>query len=425
VDLVGPGPAYERWKKTPEYQQWLKDTKQTIVEAPKPESKAFVVMGRGLVGERKFDTLTEAVSRASDGDTIELRGNGPFFTQPINIPRTALTIRAGEGCRPVIKLAPEAVESELHLLSSNGPLVLEGLELHRAPSKDQTSRSAVQMYEAPFWAANCRFRAAVYADYSDVCALRNCEMVHTGNGGVGGRRRPGARDTFDNCLFATKGTAIGFQIDDAALHNVSIQISRSTLLNSFAPLWLIFQGPTFGSRQPSASEALRLDVSGSIFDAWHVIGFERHDDARDKAAGFDPLEEANTLTRLVHWHGKGNLFPSGHTSVVWWADGKKQTPHGPKSLKDWRQFWGSAEIDSLEGNARFQGGNLVSRLDGDLDQLTPDDFRLRPDSAGYRAGPDGKDLGADVDFVGPGLAYERWKKTPEYQQWLKETGEMK
>jgi hypothetical protein len=28
VDLVGPGPAYERWKKTPEYQQWLKDTKQ-------------------------------------------------------------------------------------------------------------------------------------------------------------------------------------------------------------------------------------------------------------------------------------------------------------------------------------------------------------------------------------------------------------
>ena len=49
------------------------------------------------------------------------------------------------------------------------------------------------------------------------------------------------------------------------------------------------------------------------------------------------------------------------------------------------------------------------------------DFRLRPDSAGYRAGKDGKDLGADVDLVGPGLAYERWKKSPDYQQWLKET----
>jgi hypothetical protein len=47
---------------------------------------------------------------------------------------------------------------------------------------------------------------------------------------------------------------------------------------------------------------------------------------------------------------------------------------------------------------------------------------LRPDSAGYRAG---KDLGADVDLVGPGPAYERWKKTPDYQQWLKDTKQVK
>jgi hypothetical protein len=30
-----------------------------------------------------------------------------------------------------------------------------------------------------------------------------------------------------------------------------------------------------------------------------------------------------------------------------------------------------------------------------------------------------------VDLVGPGEAYERWKKTAEYQQWLEETGQMK
>ena len=59
------------------------------------------------------------------------------------------------------------------------------------------------------------------------------------------------------------------------------------------------------------------------------------------------------------------------------------------------------------------------------ERLKPDDFRLRPDSPGYRAGKGGKDLGADVDLVGPGEAYERWKKTPEYQQWLKDTGQVK
>jgi hypothetical protein len=30
-----------------------------------------------------------------------------------------------------------------------------------------------------------------------------------------------------------------------------------------------------------------------------------------------------------------------------------------------------------------------------------------------------------VDLVGPGEAYERWKKTPDYQEWLKETGQLK
>jgi hypothetical protein len=59
------------------------------------------------------------------------------------------------------------------------------------------------------------------------------------------------------------------------------------------------------------------------------------------------------------------------------------------------------------------------------EKLSAEDFRLRSDSAGYKAGKGGKDLGADVDLVGPGPAYERWKWTPEYQQWLKDTGQVK
>jgi hypothetical protein len=57
-------------------------------------------------------------------------------------------------------------------------------------------------------------------------------------------------------------------------------------------------------------------------------------------------------------------------------------------------------------------------------QLTPADFRLRPDSVGFRAGPDGKDFGANVDQVGPGDAYERWKATPDYAQWREQTARL-
>src|SRR5262249_55629469 len=128
------------------------------------------------------------------------------------------------------------------------------------------------------------------------------------------------------------------------------------------------------------------------------------------------------LLRLLDWRGERNAFAASGASIYWNLQGKEQPPRGPKTLQEWKQFWGTTERDSVEGTPRFQGGNLLYRPETDL---TPEDFRLRPDSAGYRAGKDGKDLGADVDLVGPGKAYERWKKTHEYQQWLKDTGQVK
>ena len=186
VDLIGPGPAYERWKKTPAYQQWLRDTKQFGAEAPKPEPKAFALLGAKGVEVGKYDILAEAVRALQDGDTIEVRGNGPFVSEPIQIKRP-LTIRAGEGFRPVIKLSPEAVQREVPLLDTNAALVLEGLELHRAPPDVQRSghKAVVKTYQAPLRAANCRFRAPIWANQSPVCVFRNCEFV-AANGHVSG-----------------------------------------------------------------------------------------------------------------------------------------------------------------------------------------------------------------------------------------------
>jgi hypothetical protein len=70
---------------------------------------------------------------------------------------------------------------------------------------------------------------------------------------------------------------------------------------------------------------------------------------------------------------------------------------------------------------RFAGGDLLERLEKDPLSLTAADFRLEKGSPGQGAGPDGKDLGADVDRVGPGEPYKRWKTTPDYRQWLMDT----
>jgi hypothetical protein len=93
------------------------------------EKGAFVLMGGSGVAPRQFDTLAEAVLAASDGDTIEIRCNGPIVTPPINLGNTALRIRAGEGFRPVIQLVPEGLKTDEPLFQTSAPLVLEGLEV--------------------------------------------------------------------------------------------------------------------------------------------------------------------------------------------------------------------------------------------------------------------------------------------------------
>jgi hypothetical protein len=94
------------------------------------------------------------------------------------------------------------------------------------------------------------------------------------------------------------------------------------------------------------------------------------------------------------------------------------------TLKEWNEFWGLSDTGSLEGSPRYRHPQAYpgSPVAG---KLLPDDFRLLPGSPGYQASEDGKDLGADVDLVGPGEAYQRWKKTPEYDQWLIDTGQAK
>jgi hypothetical protein len=69
--------------------------------------------------------------------------------------------------------------------------------------------------------------------------------------------------------------------------------------------------------------------------------------------------------------------------------------------------------------AAAQAGDIIE-IRGEGRALLPATaFRLAKDSPGKGAGPGGRDLGADVDLVGPGAAYEAWRQTPEYQEWRK------
>jgi hypothetical protein len=88
-------------------------------------------------------------------------------------------------------------------------------------------------------------------------------------------------------------------------------------------------------------------------------------------------------------------------------------------LKDWEQFWDLKDAGSIQTQVRFKK-DFHRNYKGDP---IPDDFRLAGDSPGIGVAKRGRDLGADMDQVGPGLAYECFKQTPAYRQWLKDSGQ--
>jgi serine/threonine protein kinase len=446
VDLVGPGPAYERWKKTAAYQEWLKVTEQALrsgeeksagVVLRQAEAQPFVLLARDGRAERSLETLAEAVQRAQAGDTIEVRGNGPFLQEPIVISQGhAVRIRAGEGFRPVFHSVPREQGGFPVLISSLTYLVLEGLEFQQInPNRTNqpTPRPIVDcMSGDPLYVANCRFVGSPYGGsrvisvaFSSRCEVCNCQLIGTW-GLLLNYQRPNRTVLRSNVIVTRE---MPLEVHPAA--EVDLQLTRNTIVGKIA----ITLGRSLDTDPPAdpmagAAKRLRIEASGNIFDGTNPVYYWSGRAAK-------PAELAELLQRRLSWKGDHNLFsPLARLAV---QDTLTETPRPPNSkvpnryepsvisdgLTSWRQFWGDKETGSVEGGCRYRGGDIRGMFASDPEQLTPEALRLHPESAGRGARPGGQDVGADVDLVGPGPAYERWKKTPEYQDWLKVTGQTK
>src|SRR5262249_54161811 len=146
----------------------LKDTGQLQAQPePKAEAGAFVISARDGRAEQQLDTLPEAVRQARSGDTIEVRGNGPFVLDPICIDNLELHIRAGAGFRPVFHVGPghtqiivritakKAATVASGVIVSNSLLALEGLEFLQPSNQGWPFITCC----GPLYVANCRLTA--------------------------------------------------------------------------------------------------------------------------------------------------------------------------------------------------------------------------------------------------------------------------
>jgi hypothetical protein len=196
---------------------------------------------------------------------------------------------------------------------------------------------------------------------------------------------------------------------------LDIRLERSTLVADTPIAFVVHRIPELSdddSRRP-----ITLTASNNILYGQRMILQLHQSVILLKSREALPISEVSALLpRVAKWEGHANSYQKMNGFLGTWRDGLPDE-YAIQSLADWTHLWGNAETGSISGRVRFHGGDLFARLADDPSTLTPEDYRLRPDSPGHHAGEGGRDLGADIDLVGPGLAYERWKRTPEYQEW--------
>jgi hypothetical protein len=402
----------------------IQSTRGMKDESTKTESGAFVLLGAKGVAERKFDTLAEAMQAANSGDTIEVRGNGPFETKPVYIGRQALTIRAASHFHPVIRSRLEDQDVKEPLLSTDGSLVMEGIEWQQL---GRGAEHVAAIRGSTAYLANCRFvkkfhtyGCLLHLHFCPKVHVRNCQFVLWEGRLILSEIAGGERLVIENSVLSG-ANSVCFEVGPRRqVTPTSVELRHSSVAAK-AMLVAIVMHP---SKDDPPGKLVRMEASEDVFEVDSVVTLQQ--DERPEIAKVPRGAEAEALlARLLAWRDQRNVYAPRTSFLDWWINWSAVEPHGPKTLEDWYKFWGQPGTDFLQGRVRYSGGNLLSKLHLMPEKVTPEDFRLRSDSAGYRAGKDGKDLGANVDLVGPGPAYERMRKTAEYQQWLKETRQKK
>jgi serine/threonine protein kinase len=379
---------------------------------------AFVVLNRASRAERAYATLAEAIVGSNSGDTIEIRGNGPFTTQPLGI-ASRRSIRAGQGFQPLIRIQNSEDADKQGTLQASGPLILEGLDF------EHSVRGAAAIFAGgPLHVANCRFtRCHLASDRSPIVHVKNCQFV-TNRGSPLRIGRP-MRVVLDNNVSITVAgfAAVSFTIR-ADTADCRLALSRNTLMGGGA----ITLQMRVGSESRDGNR-VQMDVVRNVLVG---LGSAVHCNVVSDSPALLPAEWRNAerierhLRQIVAWREERNVYGDG-APLLGLSIGPMQsfkslpTTRPMRTMAAYNEFWRQADDQSVHGTIHFQGGDLFAKAELASTPLTHDDLRLSEQSAGRHAAPDGNDLGPNLDLVGPGPAYERWKSTPGYEEWLKET----
>ena len=304
---------------------------------------------------------------------------------------------------PVLRKAAVSrpvTDSARFLIEARAALTLEGLVFDRAGDHETADERAILLAEyVPVRVANCRFRTdwphgyAVWANHSPDLEFRNTSFGgNCGTAVVAHLCSSGDRIAFENCIVepGVERHAVEFPRQLSTVDHLVLELRNSTLAT--APVALL---------PDDRIGRLEIRATQNLFVGQELLSL----------GGRSPPEAEAVIRRRFRWEGDHNLYRAGIPLFRFFDEEDGPRWQGPE---DWARLWGGPEAGALVAEPRFEGADGPGEP-----PLTegPAGWRLAPGSPGHAVGVDGRDLGADVDLVGPGPAFERWRATPAYARW--------
>lgn len=399
-------------------------------------------------------SLTDALAEAAHGDAIELVWNGPMTVEPMTIHGKALVIRAAAGYEPTLEVDEAASRP---LIESDSPLVLEGIGLQtrsasagsgatgqaragedavptgmdRARLAGSPVGLALVRVAAPLYAANCRWliRSPQEANRSVACVhqqgsgrvqFENCELyvqfgsvVHRDGVAAVSPQHDGAAVrgelAINNCVGA--GFAVA-SVDPWSA--VQVTAKRSTLVGGGLILFRQSGGPPGGVADAAWGLGLvRLQMDDSVLDFRSLL--------------IAPFEDPASLSaQRVRWHGRGNVLSPARLIS---ADLSQRRSSGSVAslVAQWRAFLDDDQAVAARGVIRYASGfsPTYHAVKNPQAPLTARLFEIASVKAMGRRKKHQIDqsllerVGAQIEQVGPGSAYERFKRSDLYPTWTR------
>lgn len=339
-----------------------------------PRGDVAVLAADGTV-RRRCVSLAQAISAAQEGETLELRSDGPFRSEGALVTQRPMSIRAARGFVPQLELASSG--GQRSGLTCLAPLTLAGLVVRGGSAPLADGSSLVCCEGTALRVLNCRFELPAGANESSCLKAVGAAQVEARDSVFVGRsgravcwKPTGPADvSLSNCL-ALGITAVEYHVPPSAGEPRNLCLKQCTLIGDH--VLRVVLAPRHGD-SAAHGPPLHGETRGNVFRSRVAL--------IEFLGGEQDWDAARTMASCLDWRDLGNLQASDLDRIACWVP--REGPSGrfrTDALAAWSPYWSRA-IEDITA-VFVLGGNVEGLLREEPHRRAVEDLLQRAATAG-------------------------------------------